>query len=71
MPMRRRYAALINDEIGEVSVAELLWFVAVAIGPVILAIVIAYALIRRRRLSAREREVQKEATERLYRGESK
>lgn len=51
--------------------ADLLWFVTVAIGPVILVILFAYALIRRRRLSTREREAQKEGTERLYRGESK
>ena len=51
--------------------SELLWFFAFAIGPFVLAVLLAYALVRRRRLSAREREVQREGTERLYRGESK
>jgi hypothetical protein len=43
-----------------------LWFVIVALGPVLLGIVIAYAIVRRRRLSPAEKIRQKEAVKRLY-----
>lgn len=46
--------------------ADLLWFVAVAIGPVMLGAAIAYALLRQRRLSAREKRAQNDAVRRLY-----
>lgn len=49
------------------ALSEFLWFVAVALGPVVLGAAVAYALLRRRRLSARERIVSREATEDLYR----
>lgn len=46
--------------------ADKIWFVVVALGPVLLGCAIAYALMRRRRLSTSEVVEQKEATERLY-----
>lgn len=49
------------------ALSEFLWFVAVALGPVMLGAAIAFALLRRRRLSMRERMESREATERLYR----
>lgn len=49
------------------ALSEFLWFVAVALGPVILGAAIAFALLRRRRPSVRERTESREATEGLYR----
>jgi hypothetical protein len=46
--------------------ADNIWLILVALGPVILAAAIAYALLRRRRLSTDERIAQEEAVERLY-----
>lgn len=46
--------------------ADNFWFFLVAIGPVILAGAIVYALLRRRRLSAGEEAAQQTAMERLY-----
>jgi hypothetical protein len=46
-----------------------MWLLAVAGGPVLLAIVLAYALITRRRRTVAERQRGKQATERLYREE--
>ncbi|HEV7433645.1 hypothetical protein [Rhizobium halophilum] len=46
--------------------ADKLWFIVVALGPLLLGGVIAYSLIRRRRLRATEQIEQKEAVERLY-----
>lgn len=48
---------------------EFLWLVAVVIGPLVLGGIIAYALLMRRRLSARERARRDDATENLYRSE--
>lgn len=48
------------------ALSEFLWFVAVALGPVMLGAAIAFALLRRRH-SMRERMESREATERLYR----
>lgn len=45
---------------------EALWLLVVLGGPIILGAIIAYALLRRRRLSRAERSMQKEATERVY-----
>jgi hypothetical protein len=45
---------------------EAMWFIAVAIGPLLLVVLFAYALLRRRRLSAAERAAQIRATERVY-----
>jgi len=42
------------------------WSLTVVLGPIILFVLIAYALIRRRRLSPTERVAQKEATEAGY-----
>ena len=46
--------------------ADKLWFVIVALGPVLLGIVIAYGLMRRRRLSTAEKVRQEKAVERLF-----
>lgn len=43
-----------------------LWFFTVAMGPVLIAAVLAYALLRRRRLSAFEQRKSDEATRHLY-----
>ena len=45
---------------------EAMWFIAVAIGPLLLVVLIAYALLKRRRLSAAERASQIRGTERVY-----
>lgn len=49
--------------------AEYMWFLTVAGGPLILGIIIAFALLRRRRLSRREQQKQNQATRELYRGD--
>jgi hypothetical protein len=46
--------------------ATFLWLLVVAGGPLLIAVVIVYALFTRRRLSPREKQAQTEATERLY-----
>jgi hypothetical protein len=46
--------------------ADNLWFILVALGPVILGGAIAYALMKRRRLTGAEKAQQHEAVERLY-----
>lgn len=46
--------------------ADLIWFIAVAIGPVMLGAAIAYAMLRQRRLSAREKHEQNDAVRHLY-----
>ncbi|MCJ8520150.1 hypothetical protein ABID21_003150 [Pseudorhizobium tarimense] len=46
--------------------ADKLWFIVVALGPLLLGCVVAYSLMRRRRLHTSEKVQQKEATERLY-----
>jgi hypothetical protein len=43
------------------------WGLATVIGPIVLIVLFAYALIRRRRLTPGERVAQNEATERGYR----
>jgi hypothetical protein len=43
-----------------------LWIITVALGPVVLAALIAYALLTRRRLGPATREAQRRETERLY-----
>ena len=43
-----------------------IWTLATVLGPVVLIIVILYALVRRRRLTPAERVAQKDATERGY-----
>ena len=45
---------------------DALWLFAVIGGPIILAAIIAYALLRRRRLTPTERSIRNEATERAY-----
>jgi len=46
--------------------AEYLWFFAVGIAPFLVAALIIYALLRRRRLSAAERATRDEKTRELY-----
>ena len=48
-----------------------LWLYATVLGPVILAGVIAYALITRRKLTPGERKAQIAGTERAYREDAK
>ena len=48
---------------------EFMWLVAVALGPLILGGIIAYALLSRRRLSAREQIRRDDATDKLYTNE--
>ncbi|MEQ1941278.1 hypothetical protein ABMA32_02520 [Mesorhizobium sp. VNQ89] len=43
------------------------WWWVTVLGPIILGVVIAYALLNRRRLSPRERREQAKAVERQYR----
>ncbi len=43
------------------------WWWVTVLGPIVLGLVIAYALMRRRRLTPRERTAQREGTERQYR----
>lgn len=43
-----------------------LWAFATVLGPIVLIVVIAYALIRRRKLTPSERTAQKVETERGY-----
>ena len=45
---------------------EAMWFIVVAIGPLLLVVVFAYALLKRRRLSTGERAAQIHGTERAY-----
>ena len=49
---------------------EALWLIAVGIGPLILGVVLAIMLLRRRRLSVAERAAQKRGTEALYHDEA-
>ncbi len=46
--------------------ADNLWFVIVGIGPLLLGVAIAYALMKRRRLTGTEKMQQEQAIERLY-----
>jgi hypothetical protein len=46
---------------------EVLWLAIVALGPVLFAALLAYALISRRRLGPATRKARKRETERLYR----
>lgn len=46
--------------------SDYLWAFVVAIAPFLVAAVIIYALLRRRRLSARERAARDEKTRELY-----
>jgi hypothetical protein len=49
---------------------EVLWLILVAMGPVLIAALLAYALITRRRPGPATRKARKRETERLYREES-
>jgi hypothetical protein len=43
-----------------------LWLLVVAGGPALIALAIAYAMIRNRRLTPREKQAQHQAVERMY-----
>lgn len=45
---------------------ENFWFFVVAIGPLLLGAAVAYALLRHRSLTTREKQLQHEATQDLY-----
>jgi hypothetical protein len=45
---------------------DLLWLIVVALGPLLLAILIGYVLLTRRKSGPREREARREAVEHLY-----
>ena len=47
--------------------AEILWFFAVGIAPFIVAALLVYVLLRRRRLTRRERDLRDAKTRELYR----
>lgn len=51
--------------------ADILWFLAVAGGPVVLGGAILYATIRSRRLSPAEKERRSEAIRDLYKNENR
>lgn len=42
------------------------WWWVTVLGPIVLGLAIAYALLTRRRLTPREKDAQKKAVERLY-----
>ena len=48
---------------------DVLWLIVVVLGPLLLAVLIAYVLLTRRKLEPRERQAQREAVERVYRDE--
>jgi len=48
------------------QIANILWFLTVALGPVLIAAAMGYVLLRRRRLSRRELAESDEATHELY-----
>lgn len=50
--------------------SDILWFVAVALGPLALAAAIVYAIFTRARLTRSERERQKRGVQHLYKDES-
>ncbi|MCX2721555.1 hypothetical protein [Roseibium salinum] len=50
-------------------ISDILWFAAVALGPLALAAAIIYAIFRRRRLTRSERERQKRGVRHLYKDE--
>lgn len=49
------------------ALSDYLWFFAVAGGPVVLGAAFVYALLRRRRLSRREKAERDKKTRELYR----
>ncbi len=46
--------------------ADKIWFIIVALGPLLLGAAIAYSILKKRRLTASEKVAQKEAVEQLY-----
>ncbi len=49
---------------------DVLWLIIVALGPVVLGALIAYALLQRRRFTAAEQTRQDNATRQVYRDDS-
>jgi hypothetical protein len=48
---------------------DVLWLIVITLGPLLLAVLIAYVLLTRRKLGPREKQAQREAVERTYRDE--
>jgi hypothetical protein len=48
---------------------DVLWLIVVALGPLLLAVLIAYVLLTRRKSGPREQQARREAVERMYRDE--
>jgi cytochrome c-type biogenesis protein CcmH/NrfF len=48
---------------------DVLWLIIVALGPLVLGVLIAYALLQRRRFGAAEQTQQDKATQEVYRDE--
>jgi hypothetical protein len=46
--------------------ADKFWFIIVDLGPLLLGAVIAYSILKKRRLTSSEKMEQKEAVEQLY-----
>jgi len=44
------------------------WSIAIVLGPIILLLVLAYAVLRRRRLPPADKQAQSEALKDIYRG---
>lgn len=51
--------------------ADILWFIAVAGGPIVLGGAILYATVRSRRLTRAEKQDRSEAIQELYKGENR
>lgn len=49
--------------------AEYLWFFVVLGGPVVLGAILAFGMIKRRRLTEQQKRTSEEATKRLYRSD--
>ncbi|MRG57421.1 hypothetical protein GF108_17770 [Phyllobacterium sp. SYP-B3895] len=48
---------------------EYLWFAVVFGGPIVLGAILALGMMKRRRLTAQEKQASKEATRKLYRSD--
>ncbi|SDO83003.1 hypothetical protein SAMN05428967_0241 [Phyllobacterium sp. YR620] len=48
---------------------EYLWFAVVFGGPIVLGAILAFGMMKRRRLTEREKQASKEATRKLYRSD--
>lgn len=70
VPFMEGTAPLGGDQCDQIPLehlmADFLWFFAVGIAPFLVAAVLIYALVRRRRLSAREKAARDRKTRELY-----